>query len=84
MIGVYDSGIGGLSVWKELNALMPGRDYAYVADSAHCPYGEKSSDYIIERADRVVRFSAVPWNQGGGCGLQYGYGRRHLVSEADF
>ena len=33
MIGVYDSGIGGLSVWKELNALMPGRDYAYVADS---------------------------------------------------
>ena len=56
MIGVYDSGIGGLSVWKELNALMPERDYAYVADSAHCPYGEKSSDYIIERADRVVRF----------------------------
>ena len=56
MIGVYDSGIGGLSVWKELNALMPERDYAYVADSAHCPYGEKSSDYIIERADRIVRF----------------------------
>ena len=56
MIGVYDSGIGGLSVWKELNALMPERDYVYVADSAHCPYGEKSSDYIIERADRIVRF----------------------------
>ena len=56
MIGVYDSGIGGLTVWKELNALMPERDYVYVADSAHCPYGEKSPDYIIERADRIVRF----------------------------
>ena len=54
MIGVYDSGIGGLTVWKELNALMPERDYVYVADSAHCPYGEKSPDYIIERADRIV------------------------------
>lgn len=56
MVGVYDSGIGGLSVWKELNALMPERDYAYVADSAHCPYGEKSPEHIIERADRIVRF----------------------------
>lgn len=56
MVGIYDSGIGGLSVWKELNALMPERDYAYVADSAHCPYGEKSPEHIIERADRIVRF----------------------------
>ena len=43
-------------MWKELNALMPERDYAYVADSAHCPYGEKSPEHIIERADRIVRF----------------------------
>ena len=47
MIGVYDSGIGGLSVWKELNALMPERDYVYVADSAHCPYGEKSKAVVV-------------------------------------
>ena len=56
MIGVYDSGVGGLSVWKELNALMPWQDYVYVADSAHCPYGDKSPDYIVRRADAIVRF----------------------------
>ena len=56
MTGVYDSGIGGLSVWKELRALMPERDYVYVADSAHCPYGDKTPEHIISRADAVVRF----------------------------
>ena len=56
MIGVYDSGVGGLSVWKELNALMPEQGYLYVADTAHCPYGEKPIDYIIERADKVSSF----------------------------
>lgn len=58
MVGVYDSGIGGLSVWKELRALMPGQDYVYVADSAHCPYGDKSPEYITDRACAVVRFLA--------------------------
>ena len=56
MVGVFDSGVGGLSVWKELNAQMPEQDYVYVADSAHCPYGDKSTDYIIDRAGRIVRF----------------------------
>lgn len=56
MVGVYDSGIGGLSVWKELRALMPEQDYVYVADSAHCPYGDKSPEYITDRACAIVRF----------------------------
>lgn len=56
MIGVYDSGIGGLSVWKELAALMPEQDYVYVADSSHCPYGAKSPDYIVSRARAVTDF----------------------------
>lgn len=56
MIGVYDSGIGGLSVWKELRALMPQQDYVYVADSAHCPYGEKSPEHIADRARAVTEF----------------------------
>ena len=56
MIGVYDSGIGGLSVWKELRALMPQQDYVYVADSAHCPYGEKSPEHITDRARAVTEF----------------------------
>ena len=56
MIGVYDSGIGGLSVWKELVALMPEQDYVYVADSSHCPYGSKSPDFIVARACAVTDF----------------------------
>lgn len=56
MIGVYDSGVGGLSVWKELVRQMPEQDYIYVADSANCPYGEKSPAYIVERADRISEF----------------------------
>ena len=61
MIGVYDSGIGGLSVWKELNALMPERDYVYVADSAHCPYGEKSSDYMVVVACNTATAAAISY-----------------------
>ena len=36
-IAVFDSGVGGLSVWKELVALMPGQRYLYVSDSGFCP-----------------------------------------------
>lgn len=56
MIGVYDSGVGGLSVWKELHRLMPEQDYIYVSDGAHCPYGNKPVDYIINRAETITRF----------------------------
>lgn len=56
MIGVYDSGVGGLSVWRELYKIMPGQDYIYVSDGAHCPYGTKPMEYIIERADAITRF----------------------------
>ena len=37
MIGIFDSGIGGLSVFKELVRLMPGEDYVYFRDSRNCP-----------------------------------------------
>ena len=37
MIGVYDSGVGGLSVWRELVRLMPDEDYVYFSDAAYCP-----------------------------------------------
>ncbi|MDR3227631.1 MAG: glutamate racemase [Prevotellaceae bacterium] len=56
MIGIFDSGVGGISVWKELYALMPNEDFVYVADSAHCPYGRKSADEIIERAKKISDF----------------------------
>ena len=56
MIGVYDSGVGGLSVWKELVKLMPDEDYVYFSDAAYCPYGPKDPSFIVERACAVTDF----------------------------
>ena len=56
MIGVYDSGVGGLSVWRELVRLMPDEDYVYFSDAAYCPYGPKDPSFIIERACAVTDF----------------------------
>ncbi len=56
MIGVFDSGIGGLSVLKELLKVLPDEHYIYYADTAHCPYGEKSREYIIERSRFITSF----------------------------
>lgn len=56
MIGIFDSGIGGLSVFREIRNLLPEQDYAYYSDNAHCPYGEKSKEYIIGRARTITEF----------------------------
>ena len=55
MIGIFDSGIGGLSVFREIRKLLPEQGYIYYSDSAHCPYGEKSKEYIIDRARSITR-----------------------------
>ncbi len=55
-IGVFDSGVGGLSVLKEIRALLPAESLCYVADSGYAPYGDKSRDYISERCEYIVRF----------------------------
>ncbi len=46
-IGIFDSGVGGTSIWKEINALLPFENTIYLADSANAPYGYKSVDEII-------------------------------------
>ena len=56
MIGIFDSGAGGLSVWKELIKLLPSEYYFYISDSAYCPYGPKSKDLIVKRATAISRF----------------------------
>jgi glutamate racemase len=48
-IGVFDSGVGGLSVLREIRQLLPSETLLYVADSGHVPYGEKTPEYIRER-----------------------------------
>lgn len=55
-IGVFDSGLGGLSVLRELQALLPQEQFIYVADSAHCPYGGKSAEAITARARAITEF----------------------------
>lgn len=48
-VGIFDSGVGGLSVLREIRQLLPHESLLYVADSGHVPYGEKSPEYIRER-----------------------------------
>jgi glutamate racemase len=55
-IGVFDSGVGGLSIAKALNQLLPNEDIIYVADSAHAPYGEKSDVFVAQRCQLIVEF----------------------------
>ena len=53
-IGFFDSGVGGLSVWREVIKLLPHEHTIYYADSLHCPYGTKSPDEIIARANQIM------------------------------
>ncbi len=56
IVGVFDSGVGGLSVLREIRALLPEVGVVYLGDSAHIPYGGKSMDYIQRRAETISRF----------------------------
>lgn len=47
-IGLFDSGIGGTSIWKEINTLLPNENTIYLADSKNAPYGLKSKQEIID------------------------------------
>ncbi|MEG0519152.1 MAG: glutamate racemase [Bacteroidales bacterium] len=56
MIGVFDSGVGGLSVWREMIKLMPGERFVYVSDSGHCPYGPKPREEVIKRSCKITEY----------------------------
>lgn len=47
-IGIFDSGIGGTSIFKEIHALLPNENFIYLADSKNAPYGNKSKDEILQ------------------------------------
>jgi glutamate racemase len=51
---VFDSGVGGLSVLRELRATLPAEDVIYYADRAFCPYGQRTAEQILERAVAIV------------------------------
>lgn len=56
MIGIFDSGAGGLSVWKEIIASVPQEKIIYISDSAFCPYGPKNPDQVIARSIKISQY----------------------------
>jgi glutamate racemase len=55
-VGVFDSGVGGLSVWREIARQLPHADLIYVADQAHCPYGLRSRDEVRDLSTAIAAF----------------------------
>lgn len=55
-IGLFDSGIGGTSIWKEIHQLLPNENTIYLADSKNAPYGQKSKHEIIELSFKNTEF----------------------------
>jgi glutamate racemase len=55
-IGVFDSGVGGLSVLREIRRELPAEDLIYVADSGYAPYGDRPEGYVRDRAVAIMEF----------------------------
>jgi len=55
-IGVFDSGVGGVSVMREISSLLPSENIIYFADSANVPYGNKSPEFIAKRCHEISHF----------------------------
>lgn len=55
-IGLFDSGIGGTSIWKEITTLLPLENTIYLSDSKNAPYGEKSKDEILDLCIKNTEF----------------------------
>jgi glutamate racemase len=55
-VGLFDSGVGGLSVLREIEALLPAESIYYVADSANAPWGDKPPSFVRERGLHIARF----------------------------
>ena len=80
VVGVFDSGVGGLSVLRELRRELPQQSFVYLADTAHVPYGNRSDDDI-----RTLTEAGVAWLRGQGagavvvaCNTASAYGLAHL------
>ena len=55
-VGIFDSGIGGASIWAEIKELLPNENIIYLSDSKNAPYGEKSSQQIIDLSIKNTKF----------------------------
>jgi len=55
-VGIFDSGIGGLSILEKIHDLLPNENLIYLADSANAPYGPKGEAFILERSREIMAF----------------------------
>jgi len=55
-IGIFDSGVGGLSIARRVREILPNENILYLADSAHAPYGTKSETYTTQRSSLILNF----------------------------
>jgi len=55
-VGIFDSGVGGLSVMRAIRDRLPRAELLYAADTAHLPYGDRSEAFIVERSQRIAGF----------------------------
>ena len=74
-IGVFDSGVGGLTVLQALRRRMPHRDFVYLGDTARVPYGRKPPEMVVEFATGIARFPVRHGRRRAGGSLQYGLRR---------
>lgn len=58
-IGFFDSGVGGLTVFEKVKAILPNENYMYFGDLKNIPYGEKTKEQLIEFADTIFKFFEV-------------------------
>ena len=63
-IGIFDSGVGGLTVAKAIAELLPAESFIYFGDTRHAPYGDKSSQTIREYSQRISRFLVAQIEEG--------------------
>ncbi|MFR1673099.1 MAG: glutamate racemase, partial [Candidatus Gastranaerophilaceae bacterium] len=55
-IALFDSGVGGLTVFQKIKKLLPDENYLYFGDTKNMPYGEKTEEQLIEYADKIFKF----------------------------
>ncbi|NND15695.1 MAG: glutamate racemase [Eudoraea sp.] len=55
-IGLFDSGLGGISIWQAVHSMLPRESTLYLADSKHAPYGEKSKEEILALAEKNTEY----------------------------
>ena len=71
-IGVFDSGVGGLTVTREIMRQLPNENVVYFGDTARVPYGSKSKNNIIRFSRQIIRFLKTKNSKGNRDRMQHG------------